>query len=67
VEDSETAADGMVRLASMTDDTYEYDPKKYSVVGAKTHHVIRLGDTVRFRIERADLEARTLDFALITN
>ncbi|MBI3573854.1 ribonuclease R [Candidatus Kaiserbacteria bacterium] len=66
IEDSETGADGMVRLAAMTDDTYEYDPRKYAAVGARTKRAIRLGDTVRFKIERADLEERTLDFKLIS-
>lgn len=65
VEDAETAADGMVRLASMTDDTYEYDPRKFAAVGARTKRAIRLGDPVRFRVERADLEERTLDFSII--
>ncbi|MBV9349397.1 MAG: ribonuclease R [Patescibacteria group bacterium] len=65
IEDSETAADGMIRLSSMTDDTYEYDSKKYAAIGQRSRKVIRLGDTVRFRIERADLENRTLDFQII--
>jgi len=65
IEDSETGADGMVRLAAMTDDTYEYDPRKYAAVGAKTRRTIRLGDPVRFKIERADLEERTLDYSIV--
>ena len=56
----------MVRLAAMTDDSYEHDPKKFAVVGTRTKRIIRLGDPVRFRVERADLEERNLDFSLLT-
>lgn len=65
IEDKETAAEGMARLTSMTDDTYEYDPKKFSAIGLKTNRAIRLGDAVRYRVERADLEERQLDFVLL--
>lgn len=65
IEDKETAAEGMARLTSMTDDTYEHDPKKFSAIGLKTNRAIRLGDAVRYRVERADLEERQLDFVLL--
>ena len=65
VSDNETSADGMVRLTSLTDDTYEFDKKKYAAVGARTKRMIRLGDPVRFIVERADLDNRTLDFKLV--
>jgi ribonuclease R len=65
IEERETSADGLIRLAAMTDDTYEYDPKRYAVIGRVTRRTIRMGDTVHFVIERADLEERTLDFRLL--
>ena len=65
IQDKETYADGMARLTTLTDDTYEYIPKKFAAVGMRTKRVIRLGDKVRFRVERADLEEHQLDFALI--
>jgi ribonuclease R len=64
VEDKETAADGMVRLTSLTDDTYEYMPKKYAAVGARTKHIYRMGDPVTYRVEGANVEERTLDFSI---
>ncbi len=66
IEDKETGTEGMARLASMTDDSYEFHPKKYAAVGSKTKKVIRLGDPVRYRVERANLEERMLDFSVIT-
>lgn len=65
VEDKETGSEGMVRLMSMTDDTYEHHPKKFAVIGIRTKRAIRLGEPVRYRIEAANLEERTLDYSLI--
>lgn len=64
ITDTETAADGMARLTTLTDDTYEFDKRKFAAVGQRTKKVVRLGDSVRYKIERADLEERTLDFVL---
>jgi ribonuclease R len=66
VEDTETGTEGMVRLMSLTDDNYDYDPKKFAAIGAKTKRAIRLGDPVRYKVERANLEDRTLDFSLLS-
>ena len=64
IEDDETGADGMVRLTTITDDTYQYDPKKFAAVGARTKRIIRLGDPVSFTVERVDLDERTIDLRL---
>jgi ribonuclease R len=65
IEDKETAAEGMARLTSMPDDTYEYNPKKFAAIGLRTKKALRLGDPVRYRVEAANLEERTLDFKMI--
>ncbi len=65
IEDKETAADGMARLTTLTDDTYEYDQKKFAVIGQRTKNVIRLGDPVRYRVESANIEDRQLDFSIL--
>lgn len=64
IADSETGAEGMVRLMTLTDDSYTYDPKKYSVVGATTGKAIRLGDPIEYTVEKIDLDERTIDFRL---
>lgn len=65
IEDAETGADGMVRLTTLTDDTYEHDPRKFAAVGVRSKRMIRVGDAVRFRVEKANIEERLLDYALI--
>jgi ribonuclease R len=65
IEDTDTGTEGMARLMSLADDSYEYNPKKFAAIGAKTKRVIRLGDPVRYRVEKANLEDRTLDFSVL--
>ena len=61
IEDSESGAEGMVRLATFTDDTYEYQPKKFAVVGQRSKKTYRLGDSVSFSAVSVNLEERTMD------
>ena len=61
VADNESGADGMIRLASITDDSYEHDRKKFAAVGARTGNTIRLGDPISFTVEKVNLDERTID------
>ncbi len=64
VEITETKCEGMVRLADIQGDYYEYDEKTYSVVGSRYKKVYRLGDKVKVRIKATDLEKRVIDLLL---
>ncbi len=61
VEITETKCEGMVRLADMKDDYYEFDEKNYRVLGRKRNKVYRLGDEVEVRIKKTDVDRRTID------
>jgi ribonuclease R len=61
VEISETKCEGMVRLADMKDDFYEFDEKNYRAIGRRRKKVYRLGDTVEVRIKKTDVDKRTID------
>ncbi len=65
VEEKETKAEGMVRLASITSDIFSHDPKQYRVTGAKTGKKYQLGDVIRVRLLAANLADRQLDFVLV--
>ncbi len=65
VEEKQSKAEGMVRLASLSNDYYTHDASKYRVKGDRTGTTYALGDEVRFKITRADLEERQLDFELV--
>jgi ribonuclease R len=65
VEEKESKSEGMVRLASMRDDHYEHLASAYAVKGQRTGKVYRLGDVVRFKVAKANLEERQLDYELV--
>ena len=65
VELDETHIEGMVSLREMEDDLYQFDENRYEVYGRRKGRVFTLGDAVRIRVKRADLQRRQLDFELV--
>jgi ribonuclease R len=57
--------EGLVRVTSLHDDYYQYHEKKYCLVGERTHKTFRIGDEVRVRVDRVDVERRHIDFGMI--
>ncbi len=65
VQEENTLADGMVRLASIKSDYFEHEASKYRIKGQKTGKIYQLGDKVKVKLVRADRELRQLDFELV--
>ncbi len=65
LEEKETKAEGLVRLNTLGDDYYELQPKKYRIVGQRKKKVYSLGDPVRMKLMGADLDRKTIDWALL--
>jgi len=65
VEIVDTKVEGMVRMSDLDDDYYEYDEKKYRIVGRKTGKVYRLGDRVTVRIKKTDIDRRLIDLVFV--
>ncbi len=65
IEEKETKCEGLVRLKEMRDDKYMFEEKLFRVVGTRTKKKISLGDEVKFKVIAANLETRTLDYALV--
>jgi ribonuclease R len=61
VEIVETKCEGMIRLADMTDDFYEFDEKNYRITGRKTRKVYTLGDKISVRVKKTDIDKRLID------
>lgn len=66
VEIEENKCEGMVRLRDITDDLYILDEKNYAIRGQRKKKVYQLGDEVRIRVKKVDLEKRQIDFTLIS-
>ncbi len=65
VEIDENKCEGLVPLRDLDDDYYEFDERNYCLWGRKHHHRYSLGDAVRVRVARANLERKQLDYALV--
>jgi ribonuclease R len=62
IELSEILVEGMVHVREMDDDYYEYDERTYSLTGRHTGQSYRLGDLIRVKAVKADIEKREVDF-----
>ena len=63
-EVDENHCEGMVPMRDLDDDYYDFDERNYCLVGRRHHHKYQLGDPIRIKVARANLEKRQLDFAL---
>lgn len=61
IEIVETKCEGMVRLADMKDDFYEFDERNFRIIGRRRKKIYRLGDEVEVRIKRTDIDRRLID------
>ena len=63
-EIDENHCEGMVSMHDLDDDYYDFDERNYCLVGRRHHNKYQLGDPVRVKVARANLEKRQLDFVL---
>ena len=61
----ENTIEGLVRLANMADDYYIYDDMTYTIIGERTKKTFRIGDPVRIRVDRVNVDFREIDFELL--
>ncbi len=61
VEITETKCEGMVRMADLNDDFYEFDEQNYRVVGRRNKRMFTLGDDVKVSVKATDIDRRTID------
>jgi len=64
VEEIETKAEGLIRLADLRDDYYRLDQKNFAIVGEKTKKRYRLGDVISVKVKKTDLNKKIIDFQL---
>lgn len=64
VELSEPFVEGLVHLSTLADDEYRFVEPAHAIQGVRGRRVYRLGDRVRVRVLRVDLDRRLLDLGL---
>ena len=65
VEIEPTKIEGMVPLRDIKSDFFEFDADHYRLVGKRSGVVYNLGDPVRIRVKKTNLEQKLLDYELI--
>ena len=63
-EIDENHCEGMVSMRDLDGDYYDFDEKNYCLVGRRHHHKYQLGDPIRIKVAKANVEKRQLDFVL---
>jgi ribonuclease R len=64
VEIDENHCEGLVPMHDLRGDYYEFDEAHYQLIGRRHHSKYQLGDPIRIKVARANLEKRQLDFTL---
>ncbi len=62
VQISELQIDGLVHVTSLANDYYHYESGSQRLVGERTGRVFSLGEAMRVRVHRVDLDSRKIDF-----
>jgi len=64
VELTDNACEGLVPIRDLADDFYEFDEKSYSLIGTRKKHRYSLGDPMKIKVVKANLDRKQLDFIL---
>ena len=62
-----TKCEGMIRVSDLTDDYYEYDEKNFCLIGKQNKRMITLGDEVKVRVIKTDIDRRTIDLEFVNS
>ena len=63
-EIDENHCEGLVGMHDLDGDYYDFDERNYCLVGRRHHGKYQLGDAIRIKVARANVEKRQLDFIL---
>jgi ribonuclease R len=61
-EIDENHCEGLIGMHDLTGDYYEFDERNFQLVGRRHHKKYQLGDPIRIKVARANVEKRQLDF-----
>ena len=64
-EIEENKCEGMISLGTLQDDYYYLDEDNYQVIGRRYGRQYKLGDSIKIKVLRVDMEKKQMDFALI--
>ena len=62
----ENKCEGMIAIRSLGGDYFEFDEKNYCLIGQRTRKRYRLGDHVKVKVVRCNLEKKQMDYELVS-
>ena len=64
VELDQIYVEGLVHVTALDNDYYHFDPVKHRLTGERSGRTYRLGDPIRVKVVRVDLDEKKIDFVL---
>jgi len=63
----DTYISGMIPIATMTDDYYLHDTRRYRLIAQASNRMYQLGDRILARLDHVDLSTKRINFSLASN
>ena len=61
----DNTVEGLIRLSDLTDDYYNFHERQFALIGERTSKIYRLGDEIKIRVARVNMDEHTIDFELL--
>lgn len=61
----DNTVEGLIRLSDLSDDYYHFHELHMVLIGERTSKVYRIGDEVKIRVARVDMEEFNIDFEMV--
>jgi ribonuclease R len=65
VELADIYVEGLVHISNLGQDYFHFDPTSHQLKGERTSMSFRLGDSVKIKVARVDLDEKKMDFELL--
>ena len=65
VELEDIYIEGLVHITELSNDYYHFDPVRHCLEGERRHKVYSLGDTVKIKVIRVDLDEKKIDLRIV--
>jgi len=65
VELKEIFVEGLVKTTTLNDDDYQFNERRYCLIGKRTKKTFKIGDEVRVKLAKVDTGKRQIDFILV--
>jgi ribonuclease R len=57
--------EGLVHITVLEDDYYYFDPLRHQLIGEHSGKIYRIGDQLKVKVARVDMENKQIDFVLV--